>query len=116
MGVLHNRQLEGKMLCIGKKTFRRKDGHGNGSEVGSAGEQDHCDGRLQPATAQVSVFWHVVFVSVDSGFDHDRAGRQQHGIYGGKIVVLAMKNKEDSEANEVTPTEGAIGFESRGEE
>ena len=53
--VLHHGQLHGQSLRVGDEMVGRKNRHGHGSEVGSAGKQHNYDHGLQPCAARASI-------------------------------------------------------------
>src|SRR5437016_5241021 len=94
--VFHDRELEGKMFCVGEEAVRRKNRHHHRSKMCATGQQDECDGGFQPLAAGVNIF-----TTIDRGLNHYGPSGQQHWINGSEVVVLAMEQKKDPVANQI---------------
>ena len=102
MGVLADWQLERERLRVGEKVLGSKDGNGDWHHIEGVEEDDAGEHRLEPCRAARSL---------EPGVQRNRSRCEQHGIDGRKIVVLAVLQKDQDVADEVSPSQGPIGPE-----
>ena len=87
------------------------------NQMCTTGQQDDDDHGLEPRESRSCRLTLLCLVlAVDGGFDRDGACGEQHGIDGGEIVILSVKNKKSSEADQVAPAQRAVRLEARREE
>ncbi len=106
MAVFASRHLEGKLFLISQIFVHGQHRHHHRRQPGAASQDQNYGSRFEPAPAQ----------AIDAVLKEHGAGSQQHGVDGRKIVVLTVKHDERSHADQVRPSEKAVGSERRPEQ
>ena len=83
-----------------------RTGTTTGARCDAGSQQHHHDYRFHPGQAG----------TVECVLDGHRSRRQEHGINGSKIVILAVENEEDGIADQVTPAQHAVDLQPLREE
>src|SRR6267143_1841946 len=84
VAVLHDRELEGKILHVRNEAVRRKNRDHYRHEMSATDEQDDGHGGLQPSAPWL----------LNRRLDHDCPCGQQHGVNRGEVVILAVEREE----------------------